>query len=586
MFSLGEDITQKQIALEALRESEEQNRRITEGIPLALYRSTPDGRILYGNRVLAELMNIQDPKQLESINLQTTDTGPTYNRDEFNAELEKNGEIIGLEYQWKRPNQEPRWVRENARAIRDASGKVQWYEGTLEDITDAKIAQEKLVQSEELYRKLSETAPIGILLTRNAVVQHANPFVAQLLGYDSSEDLVVKPILDFVHPSDRQYVRQTYIQTPVEPFKQTTEERRLLRKDGSAIMIQAFISQLMVNRQRGSIIVIRDISAQRQSEQEMRRWQQRMLKMQKLESLGLLAGGMAHDFNNQLTVIMGHASLLEKQLPADDQLHKLLKPIELAAQHATNLCQQMLSFAGRGKIETHQVNLTQLIRNSEALLKIALGKRADLLLELDPDLPTIQAEEAQIRQVLINLIANSADSFTTGHRGHVTLRTFVQEVTADYPKIEVTLELPAGKYVCLDVIDDGCGMEIDSRRRIFEPFFTTKPTGRGLGLPLVLGIVRSHQGAIEVHSKLRQGTSIRIFLPLEVQAPPAVPEKPVSATILVVDDELSLRSLASQVLRNHGFRVLEAEDGYQACELVQKSDNPIQLVLVDLTMPV
>ncbi|HMP17034.1 MAG TPA: PAS domain-containing protein, partial [Gemmatales bacterium] len=125
MFSLGEDITQKQIALEALRESEEQNRRITEGIPLALYRSTPDGRILYGNRVLAELMNIQDPKQLESINLQTTDTGPTYNRDEFNAELEKNGEIIGLEYQWKRPNQEPRWVRENARAIRDASGKVQ-----------------------------------------------------------------------------------------------------------------------------------------------------------------------------------------------------------------------------------------------------------------------------------------------------------------------------------------------------------------------------------------------------------------------------------------------------------------------------
>jgi two-component system, cell cycle sensor histidine kinase and response regulator CckA len=590
VFSIGEDITERRSAELGLKESEERYRRMAEGIPVGLYRSTPEGCMIYGNPVVAKLLQVTTVEAMQAINLQTWEFGPSYDRTAFIKQLEADGEVIGLEYQWKLPDGTHRWVRENARVLREADGKVQWYEGTLEDITETRQTQEKLVQSEELYRKLSETAPIGILLTNNAVVQHANPFVTKMLGYDSTEEIIGKPVLEFIHPADRQDLAQRYFVDPMELDKQTTEESRLLRKDGAVVMAQAQISRMLINQHRGSIIVVRDISAQRQSEQEMRRWQQRILKMQKLESLGLLAGGLAHDFNNQLTVIMGHASLLDKQMPKDDPLHKLLRPIEQAAQHATNLCQQMLSFAGRGKIETHQVNLTKLIQSTEALLKIATGKKADLLLELDPDVPTIQAEAAQLRQVLINLVSNAAESFTEGHRGQVSVRTSVMKVDENYPKMELTLELPAGEYLCLEVADNGGGMDADTRRRVFEPFFTTRTTGRGLGLPAVLGIVRSHNGAIEVNSKLRHGTSIRVFLPLQ-QAPATSNQvnqsmAQASATILVVDDELSLRSLASQVLRNHGFHVIEAEDGMKACELVQQGTNPIQLVLVDLTMPV
>ncbi len=592
IFSIGEDVTEKQSAILALEESEERYRRITEGIPLALYRSTPEGRIIYGNPALARLLHKSGIDELQTVNLQECEYGPVYDRAQFNQKLEEVGEIIGLEYQWKQPDNKHRWVRENARVIRNSSGKVLWYEGTLEDITEAKQAQQQLVQSEELYRKLSEVAPIGILLTCNATIQHANPFVAHMLGYDNPEELNGKQIFEFVHPADRAELYQKYVVEPLELSQISMEERRFIKKDGSHIVGQAHISRLLINNHRGSIIVLRDISAQRHSEQEKRRWQQRIMKMQKLESLGLLAGGLAHDFNNQLTVIIGHASLLDKQMASDDSLHSLLKPIEQAAEHATKLCQQMLSFAGRGKIEVNQVNLTQLIHGTEALLKIASGKKADLVFELDPMLPSIQAEEAQLRQVLINLVANAADSFMDGQRGQITIRTGVVHVDENYSKMEMTLELPEGDYLHLDVIDNGCGMDADTRRRVFEPFFTTKNTGRGLGLPAVLGIVRSHNGAIEVNSKLRHGTSFRIFLPLISNtqtltgSTPSIQNDQSAATILVVDDEQSLRSLASLVLRNHGFHVIEAEDGIAACELVQNGTCPIHLILIDLTMPV
>lgn len=591
VFSIGEDVTEKQNASQALEESEERYRRITEGIPLALYRSTAEGRIIYGNPTLAKLLHKSGMDELRTVNLQDYEYGPAYDRAQFIQRLEEIGEIIGLEYQWKQPQNEHRWVRENARVIRDADGKVLWYEGTLEDITETRKAQQQLVQSEELYRKLSEMAPIGILLTCNAIIQHANPFVAHMLGYDHPEELNGRQIFEFVHPSDRAELYQKYVIDPVELAQISMEERRFIKKDGSHIVGQAHISRLLINNHRGSIIVIRDISAQRHSEQEKKRWQQRIMKMQKLESLGLLAGGLAHDFNNQLTVIIGHASLLDKQMAADDSLHSLLKPIEQAAEHATKLCQQMLSFAGRGKIEVNQVNLTQLIHGTEALLKIASGKKADLVFELDSRLPSIQAEEAQLRQVLINLVANAADSVMEGQRGQIIIRTGVVQINESYSKMEMTLELPEGDYLYLDVIDNGCGMDADTRRRIFEPFFTTKTTGRGLGLPAVLGVVRSHNGAIEVNSKLRHGTSFRIFLPLVNNAQTVTtlatsnPKVLTNATILVVDDELSLRSLASQVLRNHGFNVIEAEDGMTACELVQNGTSPVHLVLIDLTMP-
>ena len=428
-------------------------------------------------------------------------------------------------------------------------------------------------------------------MTCKGLLVHANQYLATMLGYESPQQLEGQSLLDLLHPSEREEVKSQYLYGPEAYGLIPMQERRLLKKDGSVLFVQAHIARVRVNNQRGSVIVVRDISEERLAENERRRWQQRILEMQKLESLGLLAGGLAHDFNNQLTVILGHTNLVQMQLENNEELKELVAPIEQAARHSMDLCQQMLSFAGRGKIQVNQVNLTQLIQESAGLLKIAATRKAQLVFELHADVPLLHAEAAQLRQVLINLVSNSADAVPADQVSDITIKTGVIHIDETYKNAEVTLELPRGEYVFIEVTDTGSGMDVNTRRRIFEPFFTTKPTGRGLGLPAVLGIVRSHGGAIEVISKLRQGTTFRVFLPLRrpLQSLPVssgvMMEKVDRQTILVVDDEANLRSLTSTVLNNQGWNVIEAEDGISACELLRQHGRLIKLALIDLIMP-
>ncbi|MFT3878901.1 MAG: PAS domain S-box protein [Gemmatales bacterium] len=590
VFSIGEDVTEQQRMNQAFQESEERYRRLVDGLPLGLYRSTPEGQLTFCNPVVLELLGLKSIEESARVNLNQYDYGPSYSREAFRARMEAEGAVYGLEYPWKMVNGTQLWVREHARAIRDEQGKVFCYEGTLEDITEEKQTTQSIREREEHYRMLSHLAPIGIVMTCNGRIVHVNQYLATMLGYDSPTELEGRLILDSLHPAEREEIQ--HLQQQSDYFGLVpTQERRLLKKDGGALLVQANVAIVLVNNERGSVVVIRNISEERHAEHERRRWQQRILEMQKLESLGLLAGGLAHDFNNQLTVILGHTNLVQMKTKENEAIQGLIQPIEQAARHSMDLCQQMLSFAGRGKIKVDQVNLTKLILESAGLLKIAGTKRTQLAFELSESLPLLQAEEAQLRQVLINLVSNSAESMPSEQVGMITIKTGVIHIDETYKNAEVTLELPKGDYVHLDVTDTGAGMDVNTRRRIFEPFFTTKPTGRGLGLPAVLGIVRSHGGAIEVTSKLRHGTTFRVFLPLlrPMQNAP-VPSEPGihdhgRKTILIVDDEASLRSLAGKVLSNHGWNVLEAEDGASACEVLRQHGNLINLVLIDLIMP-
>ncbi|HQR05182.1 MAG TPA: PAS domain S-box protein [Gemmatales bacterium] len=590
VFSIGEDVTEQQRTNQALQESEERYRRLVDGLPLGLYRSTPEGQLTFCNPMVLHLLELKSIEEASKVNLNQYEYGPSYSRKEFRDRMETEGAVYGLEYPWKMPNGTQLWVREHARAIRNEQGNVYCYEGTLEDITEEKHATQSIREREEHYRMLSHLAPIGIAMTCNGKIAHVNQYLATMLGYDSPSELEGTLVLDSLHPADREgalhYQQKSEFYGLVPP-----QERRLLKKDGSALLVQANVAIVRVNNERGSVIVVRNISEERHAEHERRRWQQRILEMQKLESLGLLAGGLAHDFNNQLTVILGHTNLVQMKLKENETVQGLIQPIEQAARHSMDLCQQMLSFAGRGKIKVNQVNLTQLIEELSGLLKIAGTKKARLVFELSESLPLLQAEEAQLRQVLINLVSNSAESLPSDQVGTITVKTGVIHIDETYKNAEITLELPKGDYAYLDVTDTGAGMDVNTRRRVFEPFFTTKPTGRGLGLPAVLGIVRSHGGAIEVTSKLRHGTTFRVFLPLlrPTQNVPILPEAvsqtQAHQTVLIVDDEASLRSLAGKVLGNHGWNVLEAEDGASACELLRQHGNIISLVIIDLVMP-
>ncbi|MBL8822661.1 MAG: PAS domain S-box protein [Planctomycetia bacterium] len=588
VFSIGEDVTEQQRVHGALKESEDRYRRLVEGMPLGLYRSTPEGQLTFANPVVLNLLGLSTVEEAARVNLNQYAYGPAYSREEFQARLEREGEVHGLEFKWNKPGGETLWVREHSRAIRDEFGQIQCYEGTLEDITREKKANRISEEREEHYRMLSQLAPIGIFMTCQGIVVHANQYLTRLLGFSKPEELEGMSLLDLLHPSEREEVQQVFLQGPEIYGQLPIQERRLLKKDGSTLLVQGHIARVHVNNQRGSVIVVRDVTAERQTEMERRRWQQRILEMQKLESLGLLAGGLAHDFNNQLTVILGHANLLQKQLKGKDDILSLLAPIEQAAIHSTELCLQMLSFAGRGRIQVQHVNLTELVQASSGLLRIACAKKARLQFELADGLPPIQAEEAQLRQVLINLVSNSSDAMTGEQPGEIVVRTGRQTIDETYQNAEMTLELPHGEYLYLEVSDTGSGMDVNTRRRVFEPFFTTKPSGRGLGLAAVLGIVRSHGGAIELTSKLRHGSTFKVFLPIKRAVrevmPHANPEEK-GQNILVVDDDASLRNLTSRVLKNQGWNVIEAEDGHSACDLLRLQGGSISLALIDLVMP-
>ena len=335
-----------------------------------------------------------------------------------------------------------------------------------------------------------------------------------------------------------------------------------------------------------------DITDRKQAEQDKIAMERKLLAAQKLESLGVLAGGIAHDFNNILTSVLANASLARHDADAGKSVDRSLQQIELAARRAADLCQQMLAYAGKGKLASDRLDLSELVRGTAALLEVTISKSTRLDLRLADDLAPVLADPTQLRQIVMNLVINAADAITD-HAGRITLTTFSR--AADAALLHGALgnpDLPPGPYVGLEVTDNGSGMTPETIARIFEPFFTTKFSGRGLGLSAVLGIVQSHHGALFVESTPGQGSTFRLLLPATsgqtVSSAPPFPEAgPVAlrGTVLVVDDEEAVRSIAATVLEIHGAGTLTAASGDEALALLRTHGEKIALVLLDLTMP-
>jgi two-component system cell cycle sensor histidine kinase/response regulator CckA len=335
-----------------------------------------------------------------------------------------------------------------------------------------------------------------------------------------------------------------------------------------------------------------DITDRKQAEQEKLAIERKLLAAQKLESLGVLAGGIAHDFNNILTSVLANASLARHDAAAGRSVDRSLQQIELAARRAADLCQQMLAYAGKGKIVSDRLDLSELVRGTAALLEVTLSKNTKLDLRLAAGLPPVLADPTQLRQIVMNLVINAADAIT-GRAGLITVTTFIR--AADTALLRSALgnpDLPPGSYVGLEVTDNGSGMTPETITRIFEPFFTTKFSGRGLGLSAVLGIVQSHRGALFVESTPGQGSTFRLLLPATSgqtvsSAPPFPAAGPVAlrGTVLLVDDEEAVRSIAATVLEIHGAGALTAASGDEALALLRTHGEKISLVLLDLTMP-
>jgi signal transduction histidine kinase/CheY-like chemotaxis protein len=315
----------------------------------------------------------------------------------------------------------------------------------------------------------------------------------------------------------------------------------------------------------------------------------RMREAQKLESLGLLAGGVAHDFNNLLTGVMGNAGLALALLPEQSPLRKYLDGIELAAMRSTALTKQMLAYAGNGNLAFDEVDVSRLVREMTRLLDAGISKQAVLELRLGDAVGAVRGDAGQLSQVVMNLITNAAESLE-GERGTIVVRT-APATTGELAELGPSGLDPTQPYVLIEVADTGVGMDDDTRHRLFEPFFTTKFAGRGLGLAAVSGIVRSHGGHIRVSSHVGHGSTFRVFLPssaLKLEATPRVPlakSRHHCGLVLVVDDEPMVREVASAALRNAGFEVISAGSGVEAIECLNGAMSLVCVALVDMTMP-
>jgi two-component system, cell cycle sensor histidine kinase and response regulator CckA len=342
--------------------------------------------------------------------------------------------------------------------------------------------------------------------------------------------------------------------------------------------------------------VATDITSRKLAEDERRLLDHKLRDTQKLEGLGVLASGIAHDFNNLLTGVVGNAGLALRQVPANSPIAQRLQQIDAAARQASDLCNQMLTYAGKGHVTVESADLSTLVRDTTQLLRLSISKKAALEMRLEPDLPMVKIDAAQIRQVVMNLVLNASDALG-GNPGKITVVTGCIEIDAaalNSPELAPDLapDLAEGTYVFLEVSDTGSGMSSDTLARIYDPFFTTKFKGRGLGLAAVQGIVLSHRGAIRARSEVSRGTTFRMFLPaheprtsrvMAAVVPPV--HKPFSGKVLLVEDEEMVRNIVRDLLVDLGFDVTTAQDGSNALEQFSKAPEDYALVLCDLLMP-
>jgi signal transduction histidine kinase len=328
---------------------------------------------------------------------------------------------------------------------------------------------------------------------------------------------------------------------------------------------------------------------------ERRHLEEQLRHAQKLESLGLLAGGVAHDFNNLLTGILGNASLVLDLMDPDSGLRMMLQDIIRASERAADLTRQLLAYAGKGKFVIEPVNASVLVRDISELLRSSVSRTVELSLHLEPDLPCIEGDASQIQQLVMNLILNAVEA--TGERpGVVRVTTSVREVRPGDRVGHFRPDPPQpGIYVAIEVRDDGCGMSDLVKAQIFDPFFTTKFTGRGLGLAAALGIVRGHKGSICVESAEGSGSCFTVLLPAQGAAAGAAASdeeallpaenQPTAGAILIIDDEDVVRRAARATLEHFGYTVFEASDGGDGADLFTRLHDRISAVLLDLTMP-
>ncbi len=454
-----------------------------------------------------------------------------------------------------------------------------------EEMKKLQRAEAALRESEERFRSLIEYATDLIAIVRDdGVLVYISPSAKRVLGYPP-EELVGRSSFEFTHPEDRSRIEAAFRRAVQRPAMPRTEQCRFRHKDNTWRLLEG-AGRLMSMDSSGRnqfVVNFRDVTEQK--------WLEELLRQaQKMEAVGQLAGGVAHDFNNILAAMLMHLGLLHQDPRVSPEVKAALLEIEMGVKRAANLTRQLLLFSRRELKQVKPVDLNSLLDNLLKMLRRLLGEHITLEFQGKGNLPLIEADEGMMEQVVMNLSVNARDAMPKG--GRLTISTRVVDI--DPGMAAANTEARPGTFVCLTVTDTGSGIDGATIKRVFEPFFTTKEVGQGtgLGLAIVYGIVKQHQGWSEIESTVGQGTTFRIFLPVatgtrQPQSPAA--SSPVvrggTETILVVEDDAALRQVSARALSRHGYRVIEAANGVEALQLWHRHGQQIDLLFTDVIMP-
>ncbi len=568
-----------------LRLAEQKYRSIFENALEGIFQTSPEGRLLNANPSMARILGF-DPSTdpLTSI----MDVSQQFyvhpeRRLEFLQLLKEGKTVTGFQVQLYRKDRSKVWVSIYARPILSESGELRMVEGIVEDITQRKIAETALEESEARMRSVLDNLEIGVvLISRGMKVMVMNKYMRDLYpDVDPEQHPVCHQVLNPGHGSTCEYC----------PTLRTFEDGRVYEttmqaQHGKTVREYRIVSSPVLNASgevTAAIEVVEDITDQLSLQSQLR-------QSQKMEAVGRLAGGVAHDFNNLLSIILGYGEIMLLDLSNNHPHHGQLEQIIRAGERARNLTGQLLAFSRKQVLEMNPVDVNTVVAGFERLLRRVIGEDIALELVLASGPCAVMADTGQLEQVFMNLAVNARDAMPDGG----TLRIKTALVDLDEAYVAGKPEISPGKYVRVSVSDTGCGMDQETLERIFEPFFTTKGQGKGTGLGLATsyGIIKQHEGSIWVYSEPGKGTTFHVYLPLfkatAVSQPKKAPE-PVNLkgweTILLAEDNDQVRKLALDILERQGYNVISASSGDEALAIMRDHTGPLHLLLTDVVMP-
>jgi two-component system, cell cycle sensor histidine kinase and response regulator CckA len=578
------DITARKTALDALQKSEQKYRSLFDRSFEGIYQTSLEGQYLQVNPAFAGMFGYSTPEEV--INSVNDIGGQMYvsqaERERMIGILRDQGYFENIEGQARRKDGILIWILASARFILDAEGKPVGIEGSCIDITKRKTAEANLIKSEEKYSRIFHSSPFAITITNLTTgrLLEANESMVRLTGY-AMEELIGQRALDlglYQDPSVRAYI----IKELKEKGSVQGVETGIVTKSGRVQSVNLCLSIIELDGEKYYMNIADDVT-------ERNAMREQLLAIQKMDAIGQLAGGVAHEFNNLLTIVIGCAEELETSLAGNTGLQSVSREILKATRHASMLTQQLLTFSSKQVIKPQIVDLNQMVSNMYKMLARLIGKQIEIVLALDEDPCTVRSDIAQIELVIVNLVLNARDAMPGG--GQITVRTGRARVVKDSGEFPYYV-LP-GDYIGLVISDTGTGMDKDTLDRVFEPFFTSKAEGKGvgLGLPSVYGAIKQGDGYIMLESEPGKGTDVKILLPavqIPVEdKPPASPaKKPLGSgeSILVVEDEEILCNVIRRLLESLGYNVGTHTSGSAALSEIESGLRP-DLIVCDIDMP-